>query len=170
MNELDNALEYAADDLLRKNKSLGVAHGIYRECDLRRRTAKEISLGADVEFVEAKLFAGADSAPKITVAELIEIANLTTRQRQACRLMMRLGKQKHVAQAMNITQPSVAKLLSRAFLRIMEIKDRAESEQPSNWAYRLFYEELAYKRRLTYRKATHPMSTKYSTRRRASKH
>ena len=167
---MDNALEYAADDLLRKNKSLGVAHGIYRECDLRRRTAKEISLGADVEFVEAKLFAGADSAPKITVAELIEIANLTTRQRQACRLMMRLGKQKQVAGQMGITQPSVARLLSRAYIKIMEIKDRAEAEQPSRWAYRLFYEELAYKKRLTYRRNTHPLDSKHSKARRNPKH
>ncbi|HAH85765.1 MAG TPA: hypothetical protein DCL60_00165, partial [Armatimonadetes bacterium] len=102
--ELDEELERAADDLLRKNKSLGVAHGIYRECDLRRRTAREISLGADVEFIDPAILIGIRK-PRVSLGELIELAHLTIRQRRAVRLMQRLGRQNLVAASMGINRP-----------------------------------------------------------------
>jgi predicted DNA-binding protein (UPF0251 family) len=149
--ELDEELERAADDLLRKNKSLGVAHGIYRECDLRRRTAREISLGADVEFIDPAILIGVRK-PRVSLGELIELAHLTIRQRRAVRLMQRLGRQNLVAASMGINRPAVSKLLARSFMKIQQAMDAVEEHQPADWAWRLWHEEIAYKMRLIYRK------------------
>jgi DNA-directed RNA polymerase specialized sigma24 family protein len=149
--ELDEGLERAADDLLRKHKSLGVAHGIYRECDLRRRTAREIALGADVEFVDSSVLVS-DNRPRVSLGELVELAHLTAQQRRAVRLMQRLGKQHLVAACMGINRPAVSKLLARSFVKIQQAMDVEEERLPADWARRLWHEELAYKVRLIYRK------------------
>jgi hypothetical protein len=149
-------LEQASDELLRRH---GV-RGVYTDDDLTERiraenaealrTAREIGLGADVEFSESLL--ETDEPPRVTLYEVISAAHLTARQRQAVRLMRKHGRQALVAEAMGVLRPAVSKLLARAYLRIKAAYPALKAATPTQIGLWLWREEQAKKRRQVYRK------------------
>jgi hypothetical protein len=150
------ALEQASDELL----ALHGVRGVYSDADLTERiraenaealrTAREIGLGADVEFSESML--ETDEQPRVTLYEVISAAHLTARQRQAVRLMRQLGRQAAVAEAMNVLRPAVSKLLARAYIRIQAAYPSLKAHTPTQIGLWLWREEQAKKRRQVYRR------------------
>ncbi len=146
----DKDLEYEADRLLRKNKALNKANGIYRECDLERTFAREISMGIDFVWSDQVILQGEEM--RISLGEVIDAADLTPSQRKIVRLMRRYHRQVIVAQILGISRQAVSKSLSRSYLLIRAAFKELNGRYPSNFALWLFNEELCYKRRLIYRK------------------
>jgi hypothetical protein len=152
----DEELEYQADRLLREHRFLGVENGIFRERDLDRRTARECSWYGEEDWEEGVVPRYEES--RISWGEAIDHARLSAQQRQALRLMQRMCdahgrvRQELVAEAMGLRQGTVSKLLCRAYPRILRAFHELETREPSDWATRLFWEEIAYKWRLIYRK------------------
>ncbi len=150
------ALEQASDELLRRHR----VRGVYSDDDLTERirqenrevlrTAREIGLGADVEFSESLL--ETDEPPRVTLYEVISAAHLTARQRQAVRLMRQLGRQTAVAEAMGIVRHAVSQLLARAYLRIKRAYPSLKAATPTQIGLWLWREEQAMKRRQVYRR------------------
>ena len=159
------ALEQASDALLRRHR----VRGVYTEDDLTDRireenaevlrTAREIGLGADVEFSESLL--ETDEPPTVTLYEVISAAHLTARQRQAVRLMRQLGRQAAVAEAMGIVRHAVSQLLSRAYVRIRAAYPALAARTASEIGLWLWREEQAKKKRQVYRRPSRGWMSAY---------
>ena len=149
--DTQQALERQGDALLARHHAFGVAQGVYREADMARRIHREISLGTDIEFIEANFVFG---RCRITLAEMISEARLPRRQREAVYLVQRLRKQALVADVMGIKKNEVSQLLSSAYLAIREALNDLEARYPSDEAWRMFMDEIRYKLSLIYRRPT----------------
>ena len=155
MNPIE-ATENECNAVLARAGAFGVEQGIYRDEDLKRRTAREISMGLDIEWIEDNILADALDRPRVTLAEIIAEANLTSRQRQAVRLMQRLKRQKLVAEKLGVTRRAISGLLYRAYIRVHEVFPELQNREPSPTGWRMWWEEQEYKRRLIYRKHKTP--------------
>lgn len=152
--------EMESNRILAEHHCFGVEQGVYREQDLSRKiaadTARAISRGEDVNWTDPVILYGVDERPRVTLAELIYAARLTHRQRRAIRLMQTLRKQTLVARAMNIGRPAVSRLLYRSFLRVRAVYPEMQEHEPMGWMWRLWQDEMRYKRRLIYRRSVTP--------------
>ncbi|MHB0998197.1 MAG: hypothetical protein ACYC27_03045 [Armatimonadota bacterium] len=149
-------VEMQADKLLADYGCFNTDDGVYRETHLSRKiihdNAKAIASGQDIEWNELIILDGYNEPPRVSLAELIIEARLTVRQRRAVNLMMQFHSQTIVARAMGTRRPAVSLLLSRAFQRVHAVYPHLQAQEPSQSAWRMFRDELQYKRLLIYRK------------------
>lgn len=156
IHQMDIKTEIEANRLLASHGAFSVSNGIFRENHMNRKiindNAKAINQGADIQWCESVILDGYGEQPRVTLAELIEAARLTPRQRNAVRLMIELRSQTAVARAMSIRRPAVSKLLHRAFIKVHIAYPRMQIREPFSWVWQLWYDEMRLKRRLIYRK------------------
>jgi hypothetical protein len=145
--------EAESNRLLRAHRALN-KDGVYSESALARRTAAEILAGdLKVWSEDSMLFADRpDEETRVTFDELLSAVNITARQRRYYRLIKRLGRYDLVAAECGVGDKAVRRTLARLFLRVHAAYPAVAESMPTDWARRLFNDELRCKFALVYHK------------------